>query len=805
MTAHPESEQDLASALQALYAEAGSPTLRSLARKISEGRGTASASPSSISDWMHAKAVPSRKMDLAALVAVLTSSTHRSLTREPARFEELRKAAILKTRSRQADAESSKRPWLGRPVESYNDPLTLEVHRPIQMDGAPSGLPRYIERAHDFQLRTALKGDGSNLLILAGGSSTGKTRAAYEAVRSMPGWLLYHPISPNKPEALLEALTSNSLNPRTIIWLNELQDYLLPDGGEQAAASLRTFLDENAGVKLVGTIWPRYWQQLTDPTGSFPQSKALLSHRAIRIDIDNRFEPTVLSKAAEGDPRLRAAINASAGRITQYIAAGPALLEFFNDCRDINPGTWAILSAAMDAYAVGRPDSLSEKFLREASPGYLSDEEWSGLTEDWFANSLTHAGTELRGAARPMLKVRQGEEGCDLRFRLADYLVQHSQAERSQLPVPASFWKVVTSHVTDYSSLAAFARAADERGMFKESAFLWSELASEGDPIAVAALLSNPSMDPAASRATADRFIDNLDLSDTMTVGWALIDFHQHPTQKDRLVQRIAKTPELLTTGPPLEMGVIYRELSMAGEAEAAHLYARSISRSIGDIEMKDFWSTASLIEDLTSSGNDDIRDFGHKIALAQFEQEDMDAEMLAAFINYIEPGSDLDERARTKLRSIAHTADITNTIRIHPFIANLFVAGESEMAHRFLRRVSESVSTLHLGSSYAPLELLSTLRLRGYEKGVAELSQRIAEEFEPGLSHSSVVALDYLRRNHCTRAFHLLSRRLAETGPILPLHGAEELLNFLATKSFPEHHSIYADRVRAFRHTEGK
>ncbi|MGW6412139.1 hypothetical protein ACWF95_33785 [Streptomyces vinaceus] len=754
---------------------------------------------------MNAKAVPARKTDLAALVAVLTSATHRNLTREIAHFEELRKAAILESRYRRAEGEATKQPWLGRPVESYNDPLALEVHRPIQMNGAPSGIPRYIERAHDIELRSALQGEGSKLLVLVGGSSTGKTRAAYEAARSMPGWLLHHPLYPNKPDALLETLNSTSLNPDTIIWLNELQEYLLPEGGEQAAAALRAFLDENANVKLVGTIWPRYWQQLTQTTGPFPQSKALLSHRAVRIDISTRFDPTLLSKAAESDRRLRTAMKTSADRITQYIAAGPALLEFFNDCRDINPGTWAILSAAMDAYAVGHPDSLSEKFLRETSLGYLSDDEWSGLTEDWFSRSLMHAGTELRGAARPLVKVRPRDEGGeDLQFRLADYLVQHSQAERSQLPVPGSFWKSVTSHVTDQLSLAAFARAADERGMFKEAAHLWAELASEGDPMAMAELLSNPTIDPATSRSTVHSFIENLDLSDTIIVGWTLLDFNQYPAEKSRLVQRITEAPELLTIAPPLEMGIIYRELHMANAPQAANVYASLISRSIDEIDLSDFWSTLSLIEDLSCYVHSDAEDVGRKIARTQFESIDMDAEMLAAFLTHLDPESDLDRRARAKLHSIAHTVDITDTIKVHPFIGNLFLAGESEMAHRFLNRVSQSVHLLQLGSSYAPLELLSTLRFRGYEKGVTELSRRIAEEFDPVLSHASVVALGYLRKNHCTRAFHLMSRRLAETGPILPLRGADELLEFLAIKGFPEHYGIYFDRVQAFRRAEG-
>lgn len=75
--------------------------------------------------------------------------------------------------------------WLGHAVNIWS-PLELEVHRPIIMQGAPTGIPEYIERAHDRQIRDSLAGETPRLIVIVGGSSTGKTRAAYEAVRRLP-------------------------------------------------------------------------------------------------------------------------------------------------------------------------------------------------------------------------------------------------------------------------------------------------------------------------------------------------------------------------------------------------------------------------------------------------------------------------------------------------------------------------------------------------------------------------------------------------------------------------------------------
>jgi hypothetical protein len=95
----------------------------------------------------------------------------------------------------------------GRPLAEVTDPFVLEVHRPVQLQDAPPGLPvlpPYVPREHDQVLgqvvRAAAEGR-SGIAVLVGGSSTGKTRACWEALdllRSQdPPWRLWHPIDPS--------------------------------------------------------------------------------------------------------------------------------------------------------------------------------------------------------------------------------------------------------------------------------------------------------------------------------------------------------------------------------------------------------------------------------------------------------------------------------------------------------------------------------------------------------------------------------------------------------------------------------
>ncbi|WP_328506299.1 hypothetical protein [Streptomyces sp. NBC_00391] len=758
---------------------------------------------------MNAKAIPARRIDLAALVATLLDGTSRSAAPEIGRFEKLRQAAISEKSAQRAPVrdDGGREDWLGRPVEEYNDPFLLEVHRPIQIQGAPSEVPDYVMRNHDDYLRNALTEGGSNLIVLVGGSSTGKTRAAYEAVRKLTGWRLYHPLFPSKTDALIAALRSNTLRARTIIWLNELQDYLLPENGEQAAAALREFLSKGTDTKIIGTIWPRYWQQLTEAPSPFPQSRALLSNQASRIDITPEFPANALAETAASDRRLQMAITSSPERITQYIAAGPALLEFFKDSRDSNPAGWAVLCAAMDAYTVGRPETVTESFLRESSSGYLPDEEWGALESDWFTLCLRHVTTELRGAARPLARVRlRGTSDQESAFRLADYLVQYSQQERSQKPVPRSFWTSTLLHFAEPATLASFARAADDRGLHEEAAKLWDPLVANGDPEALSAILSNPSVHPGKSITAVQKFVRTVPMSEISLIGWALVELYQHPAPKMQLLERINNEISDLAVGPPGEMSMVLRELEMFGSKATVGTYARKIQALVSQVDMDDFWDAASLIETLQVSTVTAAHEVGLCLAEMLFEQRDLDATQLAALLSripYRNPGLEIVTQVRKKLREKAHDVEIEDTIDIHPFISSLFFVEENELAHALIRRVCASINALVLGSSYAPLELLEMLHSRGYEEGSRSLSKRIAEEFDPVLSHASVVALEFLDRNSRID-LHAMARRLAKTGPILPLKGADRLLQFYLVNEFPELHATYLARVEEFRRQEG-
>ena len=94
-----------------------------------------------------------------------------------------------------------------------SDLFALEVHRPVQPEDPQAGLPElptYLPREHDQLLAEVVRaaaGYRSGIVVLVGGSSTGKTRACWEALGLLrgqePEWRVWHPIDPSRPDAAL--------------------------------------------------------------------------------------------------------------------------------------------------------------------------------------------------------------------------------------------------------------------------------------------------------------------------------------------------------------------------------------------------------------------------------------------------------------------------------------------------------------------------------------------------------------------------------------------------------------------------
>ncbi|MFC7266154.1 tetratricopeptide repeat protein [Streptomyces lutosisoli] len=482
--------RDLKDLLYEAYLAAGHPSLDEIAGDIAEAEAedcavTGAPSRDTIHRCISSTSLPPNQADAVSVAVVLARR---------AAWDE----ADLAARTR----ELWIRAWLavqpGEPVTEFADPFALEVHRAIEVESSDTDalplLPAYVERDHDARLRAAVLeavAGRSRLVMLVGDSSTGKTRACWEALRLLPAqWRLWHPIDPTRPEAALAEL--ERVGPRTVVWLNEAQHYLLTanrDLGQRVAAGLRALLREppRGPVLVLGTIWPEYWDiLLREPAGGsedpHEQARKLLASND--LSLPTSFTGTdlrALELKARDDPRLAYATErAEEGQITQYLAGAPALLERY---RTAPKPTRAVIEAAMDTRRLGHSLALPLPLLEAAAEGYLTGAQWDLLPDDWLDKALAGAVGPLRGARGPLTRIRphKGDAAsAQPRYRLADYLEQHARTHRLTVRIPASLW----SALLDYASppdCTVLAEAARTRGLLHIAGQFYQAAAAAGD------------------------------------------------------------------------------------------------------------------------------------------------------------------------------------------------------------------------------------------------------------------------------------------------------------------------------------
>ncbi|MFJ5657501.1 sel1 repeat family protein [Streptomyces microflavus] len=381
-----------------------------------------------------------------------------------------------------------------RPVGSWTA-KRLGVHPAIAgtSAGGTAGefvLPAYVQRPHDSRLRgrltVAVAGREALLVVVRGTSCTGKTRTAYEAVRSVcADWDLLYPAG---PDSLLAALAADAIGPRTVLWLNEAQRYLDGAVGEAAAAALLRRLDQNGPALVIATLWPEHDHDLTAAPDTHPHAQALLA-QAYRTDVPLSFDGhdlTAVRDKARSDLSLAVALETGAPAVTQILAAGPDLIDSYrHPTGEHGFYSQALISAAMDARRFGITRPLPLAWLEAAAPGYLNDDQRSAADPDsWFLSALAHGRTKVKNVTSALQDVAQptGMGALPNVVHLADYLEQHGRNTRRRLCPPASFWEAASSHLSAPNDLNQLAEAARSRLRYRHAATLYRQAADAGDP-----------------------------------------------------------------------------------------------------------------------------------------------------------------------------------------------------------------------------------------------------------------------------------------------------------------------------------
>ncbi|KUO01710.1 hypothetical protein AQJ84_04580 [Streptomyces resistomycificus] len=491
--------------LDGLHEAAGDPLDKDLIDAASK-KGV-SIADATLNDWFKHKSVPSDRSarQFTALVADLEQrARQRHGTRYAQHgvdFGQLRADAHKeRLRKNQHGGQADETQFatstdLGRPVQEITDPFALEVHRPISIPGSDDldPLPSYVERGHDSVLgkmvQDAVNGQ-SSIAVLIGMSSSGKSRACWEAVQALPtGWRLWRPTTPSTAAAQL-----NQVGNRTVIWLDDTHDSFLytpsPDEGENFARSLIELLHDSsrAPVLVLETIWPDTWKTLIighDGDRQRQRARQLLTGHGIEVppSFTSMADLAKLAEKAADDPRLaQAQAEAEDGEITQYLAGVPVLMERYRTAPD---GAKSLIWAAMDLRRLGHPRAIPLDLLKPVALGYLSSSQWHRLSReaDWLHEVIQYVEADCLGARGPLTPIHPSPGIPPLgtpHYRLADPLEQHARSVRRTVVPPEAFWEAIARNVDNPELLFVFAEAAEKRWLLRHSAQLFLKSGDAG-------------------------------------------------------------------------------------------------------------------------------------------------------------------------------------------------------------------------------------------------------------------------------------------------------------------------------------
>lgn len=688
-----------------------------------------------------------------------------------------------------ARSESGVQP--GRLLDEVTDPFALEVHRPLQADGFPTGilpvLPLYVPREHDRQLagmvRAAAEG-ASMVAVLVGGSSTGKTRACWEALgplrEQLESWRLWHPIDPSRPKAALRELPL--IGPRTVVWLNEAQFYLDPPAsglGERVAAGLRELLRDpgRAPVLVLATLWPQFWNRLTlrPDRGEDPheQTRELLAGRDITVP--PAFTAAQMRQlAAAGDPRLvLAAAAAEDGHAIQFLAGAPELLARY---RNASLAAAGLIKAAMDARRLGMGIALPFAFLEAAAPGYMSDTDWDALPEDWLERALADLAAPSKGIRGPLTRIRprnivSADSTPGPAYRLADYLDQDGRRTRRSLIPPSDFWTAAESFAP-FEDLATLAQPASARGLLRNAAGLRKRAVAYGDTSQAAELI----------RCLHDLHPGDLDPARWATA-YAAVDEPRAVAElleSLRLVGAAEQTAALLARNPAMHASLddvygvasLLDALRQAGADEQAMTLA---ARAAALVSLDGLYGVVSLLVVLRKAGADEQAKTLTERVAAHASPDD-----LYDLIWLLEAPREARAAGLAKTlaeRAVAHVP-VDDLYRVAMLVELLLDAGAAESAKTLAERAAAHVS---LDDLYRVATLVKVLRQMGADEQARSVAERASAEHAT-VDDPEVVAtlLHVLRGAGANGQSTALLARDPATHALLNLSGTARLLEVL-------------------------
>ena len=380
-------------------------------------------------------------------------------------------------------------------VRDVTDPVVIGVHRAVtsadnRQESVTDELPPYIPREIDAQLGAAVRRGG--VIVVVGESAAGKSRAAFESIRKHAADHVL--ATPASREGLVAVTAHLSDTRRAVLWLDDLERFLGPDGLTLATA---TSLTTRRGPEMVllGTMRASEYERFTsrpisavdDLDNPAWRGSRELMRAAEVIHLKRLWSAAELAEAERfgDDPRIaRALQQAGAFGIAETLTAGPVLVRDWGAAwaAGAHPRGAALVAASVDCRRAGLDKPVSQRLLEDLHTHYLDARGGHTLRPESIEAAWAWAVQPVHGASS--LLIPSGPSGQDPQYLAFDYLIDQPTLD----PVPAETWHRLLAHA-DASRVAAAAywrvrtafHAAVDSGVVDNVFMRASALADHGD------------------------------------------------------------------------------------------------------------------------------------------------------------------------------------------------------------------------------------------------------------------------------------------------------------------------------------
>jgi TPR repeat protein len=393
-------------------------------------------------------------------------------------------------------------------VQEVTDRALLGIHEaiPLTADRAIAGelsteLPTYVLRDVDADLRTTLaaRSKTGGFLLLVGPAAAGKTRCAYEAVRSvLPRWRLF---MLGDATTLTELVAGGADLTNSVIWLDETQNFLTGPDRLRAATVRQLLADTTNPTILIGTIWPTVYEQLRAPVtrtdsgsdGAEDINKdareVLALARRFTLGAWSNQEWARATELASTDPRIAQVLpQRNQGGLTQMLSAAPELIHRWEQADNVYGQ--AVITAAVAARRCGHPPVIPVPIIENVAREFLAGPQRAMAVEGWLTDALSWACQPVynSGGIAPLQAFAESVGQLD-GYQVSDVLVESASpsAPNSGHGISSVVWELITRLATP-KACVPIGLAAHFADRPTDARRAWERAAEAGEPRGMANL-----------------------------------------------------------------------------------------------------------------------------------------------------------------------------------------------------------------------------------------------------------------------------------------------------------------------------